>query len=149
MQLILFLTGTLFISFLIAAILDVPGKLLALVACVRILLNLFSSQKSIPLNLSGKNTLSFSSNRSHYTFPWQKNYFIFHSSRHGWVGDSRTSASIALPVSSSSSTASFQGALIIQLAQTKFDKNFVQYDLLSRGENIDKMPVVVISMISR
>ena len=29
-------TGTLFMSFMIAAILDVPGKLLALVACVRI-----------------------------------------------------------------------------------------------------------------
>ena len=31
-----FSTGTLFMSFMIAAILDVPGKLLALVACVRI-----------------------------------------------------------------------------------------------------------------
>ena len=39
--LILFSTGTLFISFLIAAILDVPGKLLALVACV----SLTSEQK--------------------------------------------------------------------------------------------------------
>ena len=38
---------------------------------------------------------------------------------------------------------------IIQLAKSKFDENFVQYYLLYRGENIDKMPVVVISMISR
>ena len=53
-------TGTLFISFLIAAILDVPGKLLALVACVRIPSNAFVVL--VAKNHSrAKKTMSFSS----------------------------------------------------------------------------------------
>ena len=68
--------------------------------------------------------------------------------RHGWVGDSRTSASTALPGSSSSSTASFRGALFDALLVVLW-KNILELNLNSRGENIDKMPVVVISMISR
>ena len=120
-------TGTLFISFLIAAILDVPGKLLALVACVRIPSNAF--------------VVLVAKNHSHFHSP--------SSSRHGWVGDSRTSASTALPGSSSSSTASFRGTFFECTLVVHWKKSLLELNLSSRGENIDKMPVVVISMISR
>ena len=78
----------------------------------------------------------------------KRQFHFSSSSRHGWVGDSRTSASTALPGSSSSSTASFRGALFDALLVVHW-KNILELNPNSRGENIDKMPVVVISMISR
>ena len=45
--------GTLFVSFLIAAILDVPGKLLALVACVRTIFSWWWFKAFHPLDLDG------------------------------------------------------------------------------------------------
>ena len=70
----IFSIGTLFISFLIAAILDVPGKLLALVACVRIhfLLQKNNHDKKNPIKhcFGGKNKK-------------KSNYFFFFKTRMG------------------------------------------------------------------